>query len=606
MSVPWQFVIDLVQRFARVDRLGGAAALLLLCADFAAAQTPGVRLVEDASRDSQILRPTLGRPAFVAPGDRLEVVAVSTAGAGAVPTARLVSRRWPQATYALAAEGDAAAALLAGAPATFVVPASTPPRVYDLEISVGGRELTARHCVAVGSVGRHVRLIHLSDMNIGELSAPDFDPRLAAELNLLGADVIVATGDVVDVTHRNPELGWRRFVDFVALLNAPVVVACGDHDSIDLYSRFVAPSPIGAVYVGPHRVLILNDHLRSPLANDADQIRWVEQTLSGPAGGGTTVVVSHAGRPNLLAVWRQQGTLRDFVTGGGVRLWFSGGADDWDGSEYRDLIAAADSLNYVRTGQASAAAFGDSKGAARYRVVELWGGDVEGAAKTRVDVRAALPVGSLDVDTDGRNDGSATRLLVSARNASRESVDGVTNRLYLAKGDVPPWSQGGELARVIDHGEFWEAWVRLDLADLATARVLVGSDAPGPSPPWAVKIDAPEELTLSRGVSPDGVTYLSTASEAVTIEIANRGATAATTTPIVKLDGRRLAYRVLGVAEQPHLLRRMRIEPGQLVHLQPDLSAIRVDSGRRTLQVYLAGADVVTPHVRPVEIRIRN
>ena len=44
-------------------------------------------------------------------------------------------------------------------------------------------------------------------------------------------------------------------------LDAPALLACGDHDDMTLYSKYVAPSPIGVVDLGRFRGVVLLDHL---------------------------------------------------------------------------------------------------------------------------------------------------------------------------------------------------------------------------------------------------------------------------------------------------------------------------------------------------------
>lgn len=183
--------------------------------------------------------------------------------------------------------------------------------------------------------------------------APSFDQRLIEEVNLVAPTLIVATGDFLDATHADPPVGWRELIDCLTRFDAPIVMACGDHDDIELYSRHVAPSPIGLVNVGRHRALLLFDHPRGPIHRNPEQLRWVERTLGTPGFDGLTFVVTHDDSPNLLRHWQQQGTLTRMIRSGRIGLWFAAGHQDWDGQVYGDVIDAAVPMVYLRTQQSS-------------------------------------------------------------------------------------------------------------------------------------------------------------------------------------------------------------------------------------------------------------
>src|SRR5690606_33955745 len=141
----------------------------------------------------------------------------------------------------------------------------------------------------------------------------------------------------------------RDLLAFIRRLDAPVIMACGDHDDVGLYSERVSPSPIGVVRIGRHRCIILYDHPAAPIDRDTDQLAWVERTLQSPGFDGLTIVVAHDDRPNLLAHWRSSGTLAERLRRGRIGLWLAGGHRDWDGVAFAELLRAAGPLRYVRT-----------------------------------------------------------------------------------------------------------------------------------------------------------------------------------------------------------------------------------------------------------------
>lgn len=253
-----QNVEQVVQQALRQYRLvfvvaGGLAAAFAPTAWPQASGNAATAQVEDGP---VLLAPTQGRPVFVEPGGTFRVAMHLSQPPESIRF-ELTAWQFPAQRHELASQASDAEALQGTYELT--VPADTPELTYDLEIHTGSTLLSGRHAVAVTRVGRRVRLVQLSDMHIGELGAPDFDARLIAEVNLLAPTLIVATGDFLDATHADPEAGWQRLSEFLACFDAPTLVACGDYDDVALYSRFMAPSPMGAIEVGAYRGIVLYD-----------------------------------------------------------------------------------------------------------------------------------------------------------------------------------------------------------------------------------------------------------------------------------------------------------------------------------------------------------
>lgn len=543
-----------------------------------------------------LLSPTLGRPVFVPPGGTFQVVAQWPPSDDAL-SFRLVSERFPAYCCDLAAPEDAAERLARGDPVMLRVPDDVPPRTYDLEIRGPEASAVGRHCVAVGALGRRLRLVHLSNMNVGELGTPEFDWRLVTELNLVAPTLIVATGDFLDVTHEDPAAGWEQLVQFFAACDAPALIACGDHDELAWYSRHVAPSPVGVVELDWARGVVLYDLPSQPVSADADQMRWFEQLLTNPGDDRLTFVVAHDDCPNLLRAWQEQGRLAEMVAATRLGLWFAGGHRDWDGREYRDLIMAAEPLLYVRTHEASTATRGGAAGVSHYRIV-----DVEGERATVVGAAGAgglppsLPVGRLRVDFDGPNDGSRPRVSLTATNGHAFRVDGLRARVLVAGAAAQrPWCVGAALtdARRIDG--VWECEIRFGLPDKGALRAVVGTGSPPELPAVEVLFDVEGRLVLTRRETPDGIAYWSYGGQPLLVHLVNRETEPVTVTPLLRLDGETLAYVVLDAPGPPATGYRVRLAPGQTLTLQPDLSAIRVAPGRRELQVYLKGPPAWAP-----------
>lgn len=599
-----------------VPRLLGPAAAGLACIALAAVLLMGAAAGEDevpavavdgrqgaVPARGALLAPTQGRPVFVEPGGRFAVTAdlpPDAAGAGF----ELICQVPPAHRHALSAvdgpraEGD-------GVSRRWIVsvPVEVPEETYDLKVSTPAGVLLGRHAVAVARIGRRIRLVHLSNMNIGDVAAPRPDGRLIAEVNLVAPTLIVATGDLLDATHEDPIAGWQELSDFLASFSAPTLLACGDHDNATLYSRLMAPSPIGVIDVGPYQGLVLYDLPGRPIASDAEQIAWVEGQL-GRAGPTLRFVVSHDESPNLLRYWQQRGTLAEMVRAGRLGLWLAGGHRDWTGAEFRTLIDAAAPLMYLRSHQSSPALREGAEGVSHFRVVDcegeqavLYGPPGPGG------LPGSIPVGRLKLTFEDPNDGTQPRVAFSAVNALPARMNHLAARVLVRRdGDRRPWCQGARLAALIDRGTLWECRVMFDLPDKGSLRAVVGTGPPPAEAALRVRFEMPSTLRLGPAAEAEGEGVLAAMDWAGTVRLENGGDEAVTVGPLLRLDGESLAYRVVGEAGPFALAYRVRLAPGQSVALQPDLSAVRVAPGRRELQVYVKAGLALVPVCWPLDV----
>jgi hypothetical protein len=582
------------------------AAVLTLLGFLAADSAGNLAVAEQQTGELAILAPTLGQPAFVPPGGTLSVVAVIPPET-TPPTLELVSERAPAVRATLTRSPQPNQEASSATSLTAQVPTDLPERTYDLVLRVGDQRLVSRHCVAVRRPSPRVRLVHLSNMNIGDLGAPDFDYRLTAEVNLLAPTLIVATGDFLDLTHDDAAAGWRRLVDFLCTFDAPLLIACGDHDDLTQYARHIAPSPVGVVDVGPVRGVVLLDLPTRPISGDPDQIRWLERALAIPGDDRPTFIVSHDEYPNLLRQWQRQGTLNAQLNAGRIAAWFVGGHQDWAGTEYRELIDSASPMLYVRTHQSSAATREGATGVPHYRVIDFEGdrAHIPGAAALPPVLPPALPVGRLSLKRHEPEDGTRHQVAFTAVNNHAFRLDDLrTHVLVAARNADPPWCRGVQLeaADLIDG--VWSCRVRFGLPDKGALHAVVGCGSPPTEPELDISFDVTPRLELARRQTPEGLTYLTPTDAIALVHLANRGTQIARVTPLIRLDGQTLAYVVLDEPGPPATAYQLRIAPGGLLTLQVDLSAIRVTAGRRELQVYLKGLTACAPATCPLEIRI--
>ncbi len=261
--------------------------------------------------ESALLAPTLGRPAVVAAGQGFTIAATADAPVERA-SAVLVYRRDRTIRIPVTLPEDAAARIAKGEPLAALVPDSTPAGTFDLELTLDAAKLSQRHAVSIWNPTRRLRIVHLSDIDFGELSVPALDPRLIDEVNLVAPTLVVLTGDLVDPGAREILAAWRSVIDYLEGIDAPLLIAQGDHDVPELYSRFIAPSPVGDLRIGDYRAIVLSDHALAPITADAGQRDWIER-LSANDSPSMSFVVSHADTPTLLTLWAREGRCPDML-----------------------------------------------------------------------------------------------------------------------------------------------------------------------------------------------------------------------------------------------------------------------------------------------------
>lgn len=552
-----------------------------------------------------LLSPTQGRPVIVEPGKTFPVFVQFPDTPPELEFA-LVAAGFPTHRHGLTARPVAEDTTGPGARFALALPEDLPEKTYDLLITGGGATMRARHAVAVRRATRRIRIVHLSDMNVGELGVPAFDERLIHDVNLFAPTLIVATGDYLDALHADREAGWQQLSDWLARFDAPVLAACGDHDDVALYSRYLAPSPVGEIQVGAYHGLVLYDLPAKPMLDDPEQLAWAERALvTGDHELG--FIIAHDECPNLLRHWQQQGTLADMLRGGRLGLWLAGGHREWDGREFRELIDAARPMVYLRTRQASPATRDGAPGTSHFRVVDLEGQRAVFYGEPGPDGRAgSIPVGRVQATWDGPNDGSRTQVACTVVSTLPFRAEHLRIRAFVRRDSGErPWCLGGRLERVITLPTLWECHVACDLPDKGVARIAVGTGAPPVGPDVDVEFLMPPDLPLQPVINADGVSYLTVAGGWVgLVQLQNMGAAPATVAPLVRLDGETLGYRVVEEPGPVASAYTLRLMPHQVLTLQLDLSACRIAPGRRELQVYLEGGPACAPVTTPLQVTI--
>lgn len=522
---------------------------------------------------------------------------VHAAGAVSGSVSFALVRREPPGREMLIAPSNPADAVKRGEPLRLTLPGDIAPGVYDLEARLDDTTCIARHCVAVGPIARAVRIVHLSNMNIGDPAAPRADERLIDEINLLAPTLIVATGDYLDVTHPDPSRGWRELTDFVCRFDAPMLMACGDHDDLALYGRFVAPGPLGMIDLGPHRGIVVFDTPAKPIDADAEQLRWVQRSLLDRPAGGAAFIIGHDESAGLLRAWYAGGVLHEMIRRANLRLYFTGGARSADSFALRELLASAAPLNCVRTPQSSSAPRDGGDGRSRFSVIDM---TEDGSVQIRT-----LPTGQLRMSLE--ESAGPTRVTATIVNGHAFELDDLHARVRIRRsGEQRPWCSGGELISAVEAEDSWICRVRVSVPDGGARSFVVGADGPAPaSCPAVVQIGGPTRLTFVTESSADGVTYQRLLGEPPSVFVSAAGGQSSAVTPLLRLDGNPVAYRVAGSDLPYALAHTLRLSAGQRLTLQVDMSAVRVRSGRRSVQLYWKGASQWPPVWQPLDIEVR-
>ncbi len=246
--------------------------------------------------DPRILRPSLGLPAILRPGDVLPVLIGSRSPVSAdqcrvvltrcdlairCPIQRVRKTATPSDTYL----GEVA------------IPRDVPhPLLYDLQLHVGGRMSCRSNAVrVVPEFTEEMLIVQITDTEINDKD-PGPSERLAGvvrEINLMGADCVIATGDLTyDGTPRQFDL----LVDILRKLDVPVFTQIGNADhhgdesayfkkvnafrdySVDVGPIHLTAFDSGTNYkVSPGSYNVVTDNQGTGLTDG--QIAWFEKDL---------------------------------------------------------------------------------------------------------------------------------------------------------------------------------------------------------------------------------------------------------------------------------------------------------------------------------------
>ena len=469
------------------------------------------------------------------------------------------------------------------------IPTKIVPGLYDLEVRTDKAVFDSRRCVKVVEAYKdRFRFVHLSNMNIGDPTAPDFDYMLPKEINLLAPEFIIATGDYTEWAHaRDDPSSWLSVLSFFEEFNAPVFMLCGVHDHVASFSDFVASKPIDKIDYGNYHGLLLLDHPGNPIDQDVAQIQWVEHDLKENRNKRMNFLVANSDELGLIDVWRARGVAERFIADYNVRMYIAGGSTDWDYREFADKLQGLTNLQFIRTHQSSTCMRDRATGFSHYRVIEVNGDQLyyvyhdDTAAE---QIQHSIPTGRLRPYFDAPNDGTAGRVGVTIQNALNQAFDDARIWLRVAKNRSKnkPTIAPGRVVHVIDAGDYWACEVAYDLPDKGAVRIVASvnpSDVPPPMP-VKVELDGPREWRFSPRTTGFGLSYFES-NDTVRLKLTNQAKASLSCWPVVRVNGSQLHLDRSVVSRLP-----LTLSPGQTWSAPLVLNLRRVSPGPHKLQIY--------------------
>ncbi len=573
----------------------------------ATSPTPSKRQVSAGAAPPAIREPSQGRPIFITAGETFYfVMSLPEVFKGDVRFA-LEHAQEPGIRHALKPQTQPA----------FVerffhlvlkLGSAVPPGLYDLKVWTDAQTYYSRRCIkVVDKFKDKFRFVHLSSMNVDDLTAPEFDEMLPAEINLLAPEFIIATGDYTEWARvRDDPESWRRVLRFFEAFHAPVFMLCGAHDHEASFTDYVASKPVSELNYGKYHGLLLLDHAGHPIDRDEGQVRWVENSLKDSKDRRTNFLAGNSDELGLLDLWRQRGDLPAFLREHKVRMYLAGGSTDWDLKESADKLAGLEDFHFIRTHQASTAQRDRATGFSHYRVIEIDGDEI--AYLYPDDVAAeklqhSIPTGRLRAYFDAPNDGSTPRVAVTVQNALNQAFENAQVWLRVAKrGDEKPVIEPGRVEQVLDAGGHWACQVAFDLPDKGAVRIVASvnpSDIP-PAPPVGVELVGAGTWNFAQRTTDFGLTYFESTAEPA-LKLTNRGGSIATCWPVVRVNGSQLHFDPAVVSRLPLVL-----EPNQSLSLPLVLNLRRVDSAVHKLQVYFLDDPLCRLQTFDVELQMED
>ncbi len=465
-----------------------------------------------------IIKPTQGRPIIVKPEQSFYFIfQFKSKGKLDVPQVKaiLVSSICPDYKIPLISVSPPVIMQMKHIVMLLKAPVLTPEGVYDLYVDLGiGYQIVPRAVKVVKEFKKKFRFVHLSNMNIGLPTAPDFDERLIDEINLLGPEFIIATGDFF----ASPEEGdWKRLAEFFAKFNAPCYILCGDMDNIGEYTKYISPNLTDTFDYGGYHFFLMMDTSYRKVEEDKGQLQAIVDDLT--LYGKSAIMSFLVGNRESLGIidgLRAIGKSPEIVfKEGKVRAIICGGSSDWDYHEYADKLKGLEGLEYIRTAQSSTCMKYGGDGVSRYRVIEVNGTELDYIYPAGEEkIQYSIPVGGLRIYRFGANDWTEDTGRVVILNTLRKSFDDCRvifnlrgrdpKNVYLKNCQkVQVFEGGGGKLTVVAGVNVVE---RSAIQVLATTNEMVAKRYD--KLPVKFDVSLPTKLTFTRRIGSNGITYM--------------------------------------------------------------------------------------------------
>jgi len=261
-----------MKRVSRFVRVALAVALLLgLVTSVAALQGYTASIITDP-----VISPLPSKPEPVLLAGSLTVKVKAAAGATGWTASLVDDSLETRLTLAGATYAD-----VKGWTVTFQVPGNLPEGLYDMRLGFtdGGKtvDVTQSRCVwAMEEWPESLRIIHITDIH--EPVGKNLFPVLVYEANLLNPNIVIASGDIVDV--ETVAAGWNYLQYTMLNLDVPSYLLPGNHDysgaSGNNYRKYCGPVNY-TVTVGDFLFVALTSTGEGYLR--MDQLAWCEKVL---------------------------------------------------------------------------------------------------------------------------------------------------------------------------------------------------------------------------------------------------------------------------------------------------------------------------------------
>lgn len=551
-----------------------------------------------------VLVPSQGRPVIVKQGDTFFFLMRLRRTLGRRIVCSLVHTQAPNIRYPL--QADVQLGVVQGRYGQMIlqVPQSVSPGLYDLEVKGEGPAYLSRQSVKVVDEWRtRFRIVHLSNMNIDDPAAPEFDQLLIDEINLLAPEFVLCTGDFTEWGRAlsNPK-DWMRALEFLGRIRAPAYVVCGDHDDESSFDRYVADNPIGTFDYGDYHGILMLDHSAHRL--DAEQVRWLRTDLANHRNTrGFNFIVTHSDELDVLDLLRRQvDDLSRFVADHKLRMIVTGGHVDWDYREFATKlkdVQGPDGLVYIRTHESSTCMHDGATGISHYRIIDVNGDQLQYVYPDDTSPERAqysVPVGRLRVFYNHPNDGTQDSVVATVQNALNQVLDDCRVWLRVAKkGEARPLVEGGEIIGTLDGGSFWVCEIRVNVPDKGGVKIIAANDSKLIPEASSVKVTlgadvAVRPATTNQAALPilafaeqkveGGLRYYR-CDQRLSVVLTNTGTRAEDVWPVVRLNGEIIPYDS-GMGDR----RPLRIDGGRQLVLSLKLVLGRMSPGPHQLQVF--------------------